>query len=79
MAPKGIDPPEGVDIPEGYRLVKETRDQRLQLLITPSLQKRINEQVEAENAKKHEGEKTLSRNELIVSILEKYFYDLNNK
>jgi hypothetical protein len=38
-ADRGADPGEGLQIPDGYKLVPETKTERLQLLLKPSIKK----------------------------------------
>jgi len=50
-------------IPEGYKLVKESKSVRLQLLIRPTTKKRLKEAADA---------KKVSVNDLVSTILEDY-------
>lgn len=55
--------PEAVNIPEGYRLVRESKSKRLQLLVTPTI---------AENLKAIALLRKCSVNELCNRIFEEY-------
>ena len=54
---------EGVTIPEGYRLAKEYKTERIQLLVRPSLKEGMKQEAEAQG---------LSMNELVNTIFEEY-------
>ena len=43
------DPATGYEVPPGYRLVRETKSRRLQLLVRPSLLKVLKEEAAARN------------------------------
>ena len=60
-APKQDEQPEGVIIPKGYRLVKEMKTERVQLLVRPTTKEQI---------KKEAAEKGISLNDLVNQILE---------
>ena len=53
----------GVTIPKGYKLVKENKSQRMQLLVRPTLKDAIREEAEAQG---------LSMNDLVNNIFEEY-------
>ena len=55
--------PEGVQIPDGYRLVKETKSKRMQLLVRPSTQDAL---------KKAAAREGISVNDLANRIFEEY-------
>jgi hypothetical protein len=57
-------------IPEGYRLVKETKSERMQLLVRPSIKKRLKAEAQAQG---------LSMNDLINNLLEEYIERSGNK
>ena len=59
---EGTDP-EAVNIPEGYRLVRESKSKRLQLLVTPTI---------AENLKAIALLRKCSVNELCNRIFDEY-------
>lgn len=52
-----------VTIPKGYKLVKENKSQRMQLLVRPTLKDAIREEAEAQG---------LSMNDLVNNIFEEY-------
>lgn len=54
---------EGVTIPKGYKLVKENKSERMQLLVRPVVKDAI---------KKAADEQGLSMNELVNNIFEEY-------
>lgn len=54
---------EGVTIPKGYKLVKENKSERMQLLVRPVVKDAI---------KKAADEQGLSMNELVNGIFEEY-------
>ena len=60
--PRDIDP-EGAQIPKGYRLVRESKNQRTQILLRPTTKQTLRDMAE---------EQGKSLNELINSILEDY-------
>ena len=51
------------DIPKGYRLVKEYKTERMQLLVRPTLKEAIKKEAQAQG---------LSMNDLINNIFEEY-------
>lgn len=53
----------GVTIPKGYKLVKENKSQRMQLLVRPTLKDAIRAEAEAQG---------LSMNDLVNNIFEEY-------
>lgn len=53
----------GVDVPKGYKLVKETKSERMQLLVRPTLKDTI---------KKEADRQGLSMNDLVNDIFEEY-------
>ena len=53
----------GVAIPKGYKLVKENKSQRMQLLVRPALKDAIRAEAEAQG---------LSMNDLVKNIFEEY-------
>ena len=53
----------GVTIPKGYKLVKENKSQRMQLLVRPALKDAIRAEAEAQG---------LSMNDLVNNIFEEY-------
>ena len=53
----------GVAIPKGYKLVKENKSQRMQLLVRPALKDAIRSEAEAQG---------LSMNDLVNNIFEEY-------
>ena len=53
----------GVTIPKGYKLVKENKSQRMQLLVRPALKDAIRSEAEAQG---------LSMNDLVNNIFEEY-------
>ena len=53
----------GVAIPKGYKLVKENKSQRMQLLVRPALKDAIRAEAEAQG---------LSMNDLVNNIFEEY-------
>ena len=53
----------GAAIPKGYKVVKENKSQRLQLLVRPTLKNAIKEEA---------AEQGLSMNDLINNIFEEY-------
>ena len=53
----------GVTIPKGYKLVKENKSERMQLLVRPALKEAIKQEAEAQG---------LSMNELVNTIFEEY-------
>ena len=64
--PEGIKPKAGKDlvkVPEGYRLVKETKSARLQLLIRPTTKAGLKDAA---------AEKGISLNNLVNEIFERY-------
>ena len=54
---------EGVNIPKGYKLVKENKSERMQLLVRPVVKEAIKKEAEAQG---------LSMNELVNGIFEEY-------
>ena len=54
---------ESVTIPKGYKLVKENKSERMQLLVRPALKEAIKQEAEAQG---------LSMNELVNTIFEEY-------
>lgn len=54
---------ECVTIPKGYKLVKENKSERMQLLVRPALKEAIKQEAEAQG---------LSMNELVNTIFEEY-------
>ena len=54
---------EGVTIPKGYKLVKENKSQRMQLLVRPTLKDAIKAEAAAQG---------LSMNDLVNNIFEEY-------
>ena len=54
---------EGFSIPKGYRLAKEYKSERMQLLVRPALKEAIKQEAEAQG---------LSMNELVNTIFEEY-------
>ena len=54
---------EGFSIPKGYRLAKEYKSERMQLLVLPALKEAIKQEAAAQG---------LSMNELVNTIFEKY-------
>ena len=54
---------EGVAIPKGYKLVKENKSERMQLLVRPVVKEAIKKEAEAQG---------LSMNELVNGIFEEY-------
>lgn len=54
----------GVTIPKGYKLVKENKSQRMQLLVRPTLKDAIRAEAEAQGG--------ISMNDLVNNILEEY-------
>ena len=61
--PEQIRKEESVNIPTGYKLVKENKSERMQLLIRPSLKEAIRKEAAAQG---------LSMNDLINTIFEDY-------
>jgi len=55
--------PEGFIVPKGYKLVKETKSERLQLLVRPTIKDGVKAEAEAQG---------LSVNELANNIFEEY-------
>ena len=55
--------PEGITIPKGYKLVKENKSERMQLLVRPVVKEAIKKEAEAQG---------LSMNELVNGIFEEY-------
>jgi predicted HicB family RNase H-like nuclease len=53
----------GLTVPKGYKLVKENKSQRMQLLIRPTLKDAIRAEAEAQG---------LSMNDLVNNIFEEY-------
>ena len=53
----------GLTVPKGYKLVKENKSQRMQLLIRPTLKEAIRAEAEAQG---------LSMNDLVNNIFEEY-------
>ena len=53
----------GVTIPKGYKLVKENKSERMQLLVRPALKDAIRAEAEAQG---------LSMNDLVNNIFEEY-------
>lgn len=53
----------GVTIPKGYKLVKENKSDRMQLLVRPALKEAIKQEAAAQG---------LSMNDLVNSIFEEY-------
>lgn len=58
-----VQPAAGVTIPKGYKLVKENKSERMQLLIRPTIKDAIKAEAEALG---------LSMNDLVNSIFEDY-------
>lgn len=56
-------PQEGVAIPKGYKLVKENKSERMQLLVRPATKEAI---------KKAAAAQGLSMNDLVNNILDEY-------
>lgn len=54
---------EGVTIPKGYKLVKENKSERMQLLVRPTLKEAIKQEAAAQG---------LSMNDLVNNIFEEY-------
>ena len=54
---------EGVAIPKGYKLVKENKSERMQLLVRPTLKEAIKQEAAAQG---------LSMNDLVNNIFEEY-------
>lgn len=59
----GRNPAINVEVPEGYRLAKEFKSERMQLLVRPALKKAIREEAAAQG---------ISMNDLVNSIFEDY-------
>lgn len=55
--------PEGITIPKGYKLVKENKSERMQLLVRPATKAAIKAEADAQG---------LSMNDLINTIFEEY-------
>ena len=53
----------GVNIPKGYKLVKENKSDRMQLLVRPALKEAIKKEAAAQG---------LSMNDLVNNIFEEY-------
>ncbi len=53
----------GANIPKGYKLVKENKSERMQLLIRPTLKDAIRKEADAQG---------LSMNDLVNNIFEEY-------
>lgn len=62
--PAPIRQEDGVQIPKGYKLVKENKSERMQLLIRKTLKDAIREEAAAQG---------LSMNDLVNNIFEEYF------
>ena len=64
-APAAVEPEQaaGVTIPKGYRLVKENKSDRMQLLVRPALKEAIKQEAEAQG---------VSMNDLVNRIFEEY-------
>ena len=54
---------EGMAIPKGYKLVKENKSERMQLLVRPALKEAIKKEAAAQG---------LSMNDLVNTIFEEY-------
>ena len=55
--------PAGVTIPKGYKLVKENKSERMQLLVRPTIKEAVKKEAEAQG---------LSMNDLVNNIFEEY-------
>lgn len=66
------DIPEGFNVPEGFKLVRETRTERIQILVTPNLHNKMRKYIDAYNANKSPKDKTLSLNEFINTCIKEY-------
>lgn len=64
------DPKESVAIPKGYKLVKENKSERMQLLVRPALKEAI---------KKAAAAQGLSMNDLVNNIFEEYIERQGNE
>lgn len=62
-APSELIQGEGVTIPKGYKLVKENKSDRMQLLVRPALKEAIKKEAAAQG---------VSMNDLVNSIFEEY-------
>ncbi len=61
--PQEAPQPEGVTIPKGYKLVKENKSERMQLLVRPATKEAIRQAAAAQG---------LSMNDLVNQILDEY-------
>lgn len=61
--PKQAEQETGAAIPKGYKLVKENKSERMQILIRPTLKDAIREEAKAQG---------LSMNDLVNNIFEEY-------
>ena len=61
--PQEMPAPEGVTIPKGYKLVKENKSERMQLLVRPATKEAIRQAAAAQG---------LSMNDLVNQILDEY-------
>lgn len=55
--------PEGYDVPKGYRLAKELKSERLQLLVRPTTKEELKKAAQAQG---------ISVNDLINNLLDEY-------
>lgn len=61
--PQEAPAPEGVTIPKGYKLVKENKSERMQLLVRPATKDAIRQAAAAQG---------ISMNDLVNQILDEY-------
>ena len=61
--PQETPTPEGVTIPKGYKLVKENKSERMQLLVRPATKEAIRQAAAAQG---------ISMNDLVNQILDEY-------
>ena len=61
--PQETPAPEGVTIPKGYKLVKENKSERMQLLVRPATKEAIRQAAAAQG---------ISMNDLVNQILDEY-------
>lgn len=61
--PQGTPAPEGLVIPKGYKLIKEYKSERMQLLLRPAIKEAIKAEAAAQG---------ISANELANTIFEEY-------
>ena len=61
--------PEALNIPEGYKLVRETKSERMQLLLRPAIKQAIKEEAAALG---------LSMNDLVTKIFEERYAGKGN-